>query len=145
LLKTSKESKLKQRVGLTRNYFSEDLELKNLENQLKILLEEEGGGFSSLETKTNLLRMEEWKNRLIKEKEEMWRLKSNAIWMKSGDENTKKIQAYAKGRKFSNTIWHLKDQYGTHEHTFEGMSRIGKKYFQELFKAENKATIEEVI
>ena len=57
----------------------------------------------------------------------------------------KKFQAYAKGRKFSNTIWHLKDQDGTHKHTFEGMPRIGKKYFQELYKAENKATIEEVI
>jgi hypothetical protein len=123
----------------------EDLELKYLQNQLNILLEEEGGGFVSLETKTNLPGMEECRNRLIKEKEEMWRLKSRAIWMKSGDENTKFFQAYAKGRKCSNTIWHLKDQDGIREHTFEGMSRIGKKYFQELYKVENKATIEEVI
>jgi hypothetical protein len=57
--------------------------------------------------------MEEWRNRLIKENEEMWRLKSRAIWMKSGDENKKNFQAYAKGRKCSNTIWHLKDQDGT--------------------------------
>ena len=89
--------------------------------------------------------MEERRNRLIKEKEEMWRLKSRAIWLKSGDENTKKFQAYAKGRKCSNTIQHLKDRDGSQEHTFEGMSRIGKNYFQELYKEENKATIEEVI
>jgi len=61
-----------------------------MENQLKIFSEEEGGGFASLETKTNLLRMEERRNRLIKEKEEMWILKSRSIWLKSGDENTKK-------------------------------------------------------
>jgi hypothetical protein len=72
-------------------------------------------------------------------------LKSRAIWLKSGDENTKFFQAYAKGRKCSNTIWHLKDQDGNQENTFEGMSRIGKKYFQELFRAENQATIEEVV
>jgi len=121
------------------------LELEALENQLKLMSEEEGGGFSSLEAKKNLLRMVERRNRLLKEKEEMRRLKSRAIWMKSGDENTKQFQAYAKVRKCSNTIWHLKDQDGTQEHTFEGMSRIGKNYFQELYKAENKATIEEVI
>jgi hypothetical protein len=66
---------------------SEDLEIKNMENQINLLSEEEGGGFSPLQAKTNLLRMEERSNRLIKEKEEMWRLKSRAIWMKSGDEN----------------------------------------------------------
>jgi hypothetical protein len=144
-VKNLQRIKAKTKSWAYQKLLSEDLELKNLENQLKLLSEEEGGGFASLETKTNLLRMEERRNRLIKEKEEMWRLKSRAIWMKSGDENTKKFQAYAKGRKCSNTIWHLKDQDGTQEHTFEGMSRIGKKYFQELYKAENKATIEEVI
>jgi len=28
---------------------------------------------------------------------------------------------------------------------FEGMARIGKNFFRDLYKAENKATIEEVI
>jgi hypothetical protein len=57
--------------------------------------------------------MEERRNILINEKEEMWRLKSRDIWLKSGDENKKQIQAYANGRKFSNTIWHLKDPDGS--------------------------------
>ena len=65
--------------------------------------------------------------------------------MKSGDENTKFFQAYAKGKKCSNSIWQLKDHDGKKEHTFEGMSRIGIFFFQELYKVENKATIEEVI
>jgi hypothetical protein len=92
-----------------------------------------------------MLKLEERRNRLIKEKEKTWRLKSRAIWLKSGDEYTKKFQAFEKGRKFSNTIWNLKSQDGTQEHTFKGMSRIGKRYFQEHYKAENKAIIEKVI
>ena len=55
------------------------------------------------------------------------------------------FQDYAKYIKFSNTIYHLKDQYGTHERTFEGLSKIGNKYFQELYKEENNNTIDELI
>jgi len=81
------------------------LELKYLETQLQIISEEEGAGYDTLEAKTTLLKLEERRNKLLKEKEELWRLKSKAIWLKSGDENTKFFQAFAKGRKCSNTIW----------------------------------------
>jgi hypothetical protein len=89
--------------------------------------------------------LEKKRIKLLKEKEETWRLKSRAIWLESGDENTKFFQAYAKGRKNVNTIWHLKDQDGNLETSFEGMSLQGKNYFQNLFKADNQATIEEVV
>jgi hypothetical protein len=79
------------------------------------------------------------------DKEESWRLKSRATWLESGDENTKLFQSFAKGRRCANTIWHLRDQGGNLETTFDGMSRLGKKHFQELFKAENQASIEEVV
>jgi hypothetical protein len=106
---------------------------------------EGGGGFATPESKISLLRMEERRNKLLKEKEESWRLKSIAIWLASGDENTKFFQAFAKGRRCANTIWHLRDQEGNLENSFEGMARLGKNHFQELFRAENQATIEEVV
>jgi hypothetical protein len=65
--------------------------------------------------------------------------------MESGDENTNFFQAFAKGRRSVNTIWQLRDQEGNMENSFEGMSRLGKKHFQKLFKEENQATIEEVV
>jgi hypothetical protein len=123
----------------------EDLELKELESKLNLISEDQGGGFDTTNAKLSLLKLEERRNRLLKEKEDTWRLKSRATWLKSGDENTKFFQAYAKGRRFINSIWQLKDQDGKKEHTFEGMAKIGKKFFQDLYKVENKATIEEVI
>jgi hypothetical protein len=108
-------------------------------------LEEEGGIFATTESKINLLHLEKRRNKLLKEKEESWRLKSRAIWLESGDENTKFFQAFAKGRKNINTIWQLKDSAGNLETTFEGMSKLGKNYFQNLFKAETQASIEEVV
>jgi hypothetical protein len=121
------------------------MELKEIESQLQRIYEEEGGGYATPEAKISLIRLEERRNKLLKDKEEMWRLKSRATWLASGDENTKFFQAFSKGRRCANTIWHLKDRDGNQENTFEGMSRLGKKHFQDLFIAENQATIEEVV
>jgi hypothetical protein len=38
--------------------------------------------------------------------------KESALWLQSGDENTKLFQAYEKGRKMENTIWSLNDPSG---------------------------------
>ena len=81
---------------------------------------------STTESKFRLLQLEKKRIKLLKEKEETWRLKRRAIWLESGDENTKFLQAYAKGRKNVNTIWHLKDQDENMETSFEGMSTQGK-------------------
>jgi hypothetical protein len=123
----------------------EDKELKEIELKLKRFSDDEGDILSTTKSKIRLLQLEKKRINLLKEKEETWRLKSRAIWLESGDENTKFFQAYAKGRKNVNTIWHLKDQYGNLETSFEGMSLLGKNYFQNLFKVDNQATIEEVV
>jgi len=79
-----------------------------LELQLKLFSEEEGGCYDSTNAKLNLLKLEERRNKLLKEKEETWRLKSRATWLKSGDENNFFFQDYEKGMKCSNSIWQLK-------------------------------------
>jgi hypothetical protein len=43
--------------------------------------------------------LEETRNKLLKEKEESWRLKNIVIRLASGDDNTKFFQAYEKGRR----------------------------------------------
>lgn len=45
--------------------------------------------FSSEEEKEALVNMEKRRQTLLKEQEEAWRPKSRAIWLKSGNENTK--------------------------------------------------------
>ena len=62
---------------------------------------------------------------LLLEREEMWRLKSRATWLESGDKNTKFFHAFAKGRKAANTIWRLVDDLGNTQDTFDGMASLG--------------------
>jgi len=68
----------------------EDAELKQVEAELLQIYEGEGGGLMTLESKEDLVRLEGRRNTLLLEKEEAWRLKSRAIWLECGDENTKK-------------------------------------------------------
>ena len=79
------------------------------------------------------------------EREESWRLKSRAIWLECGDENTKFFHAFARGRKAANTIWCLKDEEGLEHFDFEGKARCGVNHFESLFRAPAQASIAEVI
>ena len=103
------------------------------------------GGFLSLESKEILTRLEGMHNSLLLEKEEAWRLKSRAIWLESGDDNTKNFHAYARGRMVANTIWSLRDEEGTSYVSFEEKASCGVTHFQQLFKAPAQASIAEII
>ena len=65
--------------------------------------------------------------------------------MTCGDDNTKFFQDFSKGRKQQNTIWELRNPNDEPVSTFEGMAEIGKSYFENLFEANQQATIAEVI
>jgi hypothetical protein len=66
-------------------------------------------GFFSGSSRENLKSLEARRRQLMADQEATWSLKSHAIWLDNGDENTKLFHAYAKGQKFANTIWSLKD------------------------------------
>ena len=97
----------------------DDVELKQVEAEILEIYEGEGGGFSSQQSKEALIRLEGQRNILLLEREEAWRLKSKAIWLACGDDNTKCFHAYARGRKVANTIWSLQDEEGSTHVSFE--------------------------
>jgi hypothetical protein len=60
---------------------------------------------------------------LLKEEEESWRQKSRAVWLQSGDRNTKYFHHYASAQKNCKQIWEL--------HSEEGMKLSGPKELKE--------------
>jgi len=112
----------------------DDQELKQIEESLVGIYDEEGGGHLNSSAKEILSGLEGRRNTLLREREESWRLKSRALWVKSGDDNTKFFHAYAKGRKSLNTIWKLSNPEGEEVNSFEGMAIEGVRHFRELFK-----------
>jgi len=59
-----------------------------VEHELDRLYNSDGRGFLLDQDNSSLLSLEEKKEKLLAEKEEAWRLKSRALWLSSGDENT---------------------------------------------------------
>eukprot|EP00253_Pinus_taeda_P031126 PITA_31126 len=105
----------------------------------------EEDGYSTQASKDRILSLEKSQNQILLAKEEEWRLKSRAIWLKSGDENTCFFHNYAKGRKSANTIWSLKDEEGRVVKTFTDLSGLGQRHFQRIFSDSGEATIGEVM
>ena len=72
-------------------------------------------------------------------------MKSRAIWLECGDENTKKFHSYARGRKALNTIWSLEDSMERSHETFEDMATLGVEHFQQLFQAPEGSQLVEIM
>jgi len=87
-----------------------------------------------------LLKLEDTKKGILLKQEELWRLKSRAIWIKSGNKNTK----FTKGRNMRNTIWTLNDLEGGITFSFKELSNLGKRNFKNLYKDPLEASIVEV-
>jgi hypothetical protein len=114
----------------------------SMEEALQSLYDSEKGGFSTPTEKEALLSLEKNRRELLQAREEEWRQKSRALWLHSGDENTKFFQAYAKGRKLENTIWGLKDQMGRQLSSFEDLARLGSQHFKSLYTTDRRVSID---
>ena len=89
--------------------------------------------------------LEGQRSKILLTREEQCRLKSRAIWLRVGDENTKFFQNYARGRKNANTIWKLKDEEGREANYFENLSQMGISHFKKLFPRQAATSLAEVI
>lgn len=88
------------------NNHRDDEELKLVEEELRSLEDLERGGYGTNESTQRLFHLEAYK-RIILEEEAWWSLKSSAIWLKSGDDNTISFQNFVKGRKSDKNVWAL--------------------------------------
>jgi len=120
-------------------------ELSSIKEKLMKLESVEEDGYSTQASKDRILFLEKRQSQILLEKEEEWRLKSRAIWLKSGDENTSFFHKYAKGRKSVNTIWSLKNEEGREVSSFSDLADLGQRHFQRIFSDPEVATLGEII
>jgi len=123
----------------------ETSQLTNIEAELSSLLDERNLGFISAEKKVCLIELENKKANILKECEEYQRLRSRAIWLKAGDDNTRFFQNYAKGRKVYNTIWNLPMPEGGYADSFNKLAHLGTSHFRNLYKCPHEANLPDII
>lgn len=140
-------SKLKQitKTWTKEKKVKEDQKILDIELELETLLDDRNLGFSLAEGKNRVIELEIQKDKILKEREEAWRLKSRALWLKVGDDNPRLFQNYAKGRKVTNTIWKLPLPNGELADNFQKLSRLGTSHFQNLFIAPQEVNLADII
>lgn len=78
------------------------------------------------------MELEREKEQILKEAEIEWRLKSRALWLEAGDQNTKYFQKMATHCKNYNTIWEVKDAKG---HSLKDFAYLSESGVIEHFKS----------
>jgi hypothetical protein len=99
----------------------------------------------SEEQKAHIKSLEKKKNQILLNKEKAWRLKSKALWLHAGDENTKFFHHCANGRKNGNTIWNIRKEDGSLAFSFEEFASEGVSFFKSLYKEERRALIDAIL
>ncbi len=140
-----KRMKAASKLWSLQKKLKEEETLENVNSELSLLEDPGGNGYGTIESRARLQELEMERRRILQLREESWRLKSRAIWLQAGDDNTKFFQNYAKGRKNSNTIWEMKKANGELARSFEDLASLGVNYFKNLFKALEEVSIAKVI
>jgi hypothetical protein len=78
--------------------------------------------------------LENKRNEWLKKEEVEWRLKSRALWLQAGDNNTKKIHHYTNHCRNVNTIWEIKMKKESWLVHFE-KKRNQSCFFENIFQA----------
>jgi hypothetical protein len=90
---------------------------------------------SDLILATSLRILETERNALLKEEEDKWRLRSRALWLSSGDKNTRyfhKLTSYNRVRKH---IWQIKNGEGDFVSEQESIKGATVNYYKDFYKA----------
>jgi mannosylglycoprotein endo-beta-mannosidase len=90
----------------------EHAELKCIETELEFLLFHQLQHSSSVEITHKIRSLESARNKLLREEEERWRIKSRMLWLAGGDKNTSYFHRVACSRRAKKQIWEIEDTSG---------------------------------
>eukprot|EP00253_Pinus_taeda_P023577 PITA_23577 len=113
----------------------DDQTLREVEIEIVDFESNLGGLYNSNEHKDRISSQYADRGEILKDSEESWRLRSRAIWMLEGDDNTKFYHKFANGRKAINTIWELPNEQGHPLNTFPQLAALASSHFKQIYRA----------
>lgn len=132
LVRNLSEIKGKSREWAKTKRKQDDQILSQAEQAIEALEENSDGTYISPKQKTLFEDLIKRRSQILRDREDSWRLRSRAIWLKEGDENSKFFHRFANGRKAINTIWELKDEQG-HQVSNQGeLAHLASSHFKNI-------------
>ena len=99
-----KELKKISKIWAHNKRYDEEHRVNEIEKEIANLEENSKGTFPSLELRDKLVEKIALRGKILKDKEEMPRLRSRAIWLREWDENTNFYHKFTNERRAYNTI-----------------------------------------
>jgi hypothetical protein len=109
--------------------------LEKLEEDIEAALQGISGGMQRLAEERHLKLLEEERNKLLVAEEELWRQRSRALWIKSGDQNTKFFHQFASYRRNHKHIWEVIDDHGKVHFGQEALKTEATRYFKKFLRS----------
>jgi hypothetical protein len=123
----------------------DQLELAKIEEAIDVNYKQSvHGSFFDVSAHT-LCTLEAERKKLLLAEEERWQKKSRAIWIKSGDKNTKFFHRFTSYRRNKKYIWEVKDENGGTHSGQQAIKDEAIKYFKSFFSETGQNVIEDQI
>jgi hypothetical protein len=108
--------------------------LLELEKEISFRLQNQTVGIYNNFGEQSLKLLEQERSKILIENEEQWRQRSRAIWLQSGDLNTRFFHSYASFRRNRKYLWELKDEEGQTHSGQENLKKVAYHHFKDFYK-----------
>jgi hypothetical protein len=123
-------------IWLKRKKTQDSSKLNRLEHQINFLLRQKARADqqSNFEAKLHLLEAD--RSLILWEEEDRWRLKSRALWLSSGDNNTRYFHCLASDRRNKKLIWDIEEDDGSILHRTEDIKQVAHNHFKSFYQTD---------
>jgi hypothetical protein len=81
---------------------------------------------------------------MLQAEEELWRQKSRATWILSGDKNTKYFHRFASFRRNKKHLWEVKDETAQVHTGQEAIKTEALRHFNTFYKESNNSIVDQI-
>jgi hypothetical protein len=132
--------KLQVLKRLTKNWSKEKMKRRKakmlaMEEEIKEIIKNLVGDPTNQGTEATCRQLETERNDILRQEEEQWRLHRRALWLASGDSNTKYFHNLAPHNRVKNHIWDIKGINGDLENDQVSLKKEAILYYKKIYKA----------
>jgi hypothetical protein len=106
-----------------------------MEADIKELIKLLAGDPSNQGAESSLRQLELERNKILRQEEDQWQLRSRALWLASGDNNTKYFHNFANHNRVRKHIWEIKGDNDDLVNDSDSLKKEAVLHFKNFYKA----------
>jgi hypothetical protein len=110
--------------------------LNRIEHEINFLHRQKARDDQQVDFEATLHHLEATHTLILREEEDRWRLKSRALWLTSGDSNTRYFHRFASHRRNKKLIWDIEEDDGSILHKTEDIKHAAHNHYKSVYQEE---------